>query len=64
MGIITTVDERLESVKTNVDHAIHHLSEIVIDKCWGYEKLSQEYKKNLLEILTKLMEIQRFLEGE
>lgn len=57
MSVRTTADEKRDAAKDNIENAIKNLSEIVVDKVWGYDDFTKEYKKELLMATLKLIEI-------
>lgn len=58
MSVRTTADEKRDAAKDNIEKAIKNLSEIIIDKVWGHDDFTQEYKKELFLAMSKLIEIQ------
>lgn len=50
----TRADEKHDSLTNHIDGAIKDVSEIVIDKVWGYENYNSAH---LREILIKLLEL-------
>lgn len=57
MSVHTTADEKLDIVKESVDCAILNISEMVINKCWGWENYTKEYQTNLRNVMNQLLDI-------
>lgn len=57
MSVRTTLDEKVDSIKEHVDCAVRDIRDIVIDKCWGYEELSDEGKKKYNKLLIELLNL-------
>jgi len=62
MSVRTEADERLKSAKEHLQAAIKDLSEIAINKCWGYDEYSKEWKHKMKEMLVALLEMQEELD--
>lgn len=59
---ITTADEKKQQVLENVQSSIRLLSDIVIDRCWGYSDYNDAHKAFLHELLNQMIEQRRRLE--
>ena len=57
MSVVTTADEKLSSVKEHLRLALEDLSEIVIQKCWGYDEFNRQYQRILHECFTELVNV-------
>ena len=62
MSVITTADEKLNSAVDSLNSAIANLSEIVIDRCWGYDDYNTEFKAVLSKSMFDLIKIRDALE--
>lgn len=62
MSVRTTFDEKVDSIRTHVSSVVNDLNEIVVDKCWGYEELSEEGKRKYKELFQQFLEIRDSLE--
>lgn len=58
---ISTAYNKLEEVKDNLDKAIKSLTEIVINRCEGWDELQID-KKVLQQALIELLDIKNSLE--
>lgn len=57
MSVITTADEHRDEAKDAIGQAISHIASIVIEKSWGHDDFSDEYRKKLRSSLSILMDI-------
>ena len=62
MSVITTADEKLNSAVDSLNSAIANLSEIVIDRCWGHDDYTTEFKEVLSKSMFDLIQIRDALE--
>jgi hypothetical protein len=62
MGVTTTADEHLESARDNVSSAIRHLSEIVIEECWGHDEFVDEYRARIEQAFDQLRAVKKVLQ--
>lgn len=58
MGVVTTADERLKAAKRSLQETIASLSDIVVQKCWGHDEYTPEYRQTLNETFRDLLEVQ------
>jgi len=63
MGVVTSADEHLYEAKENISKAVSELSEIVINKCWGHDDFSEEYKAKIKNTFLTLLELRDDLGG-
>jgi len=52
----TTTDNKLDNVREHVKESIKNLSDILIEKCDGYDDLVVDYRHDLHRILVNLNE--------
>lgn len=57
MSVTTEADEIIESIKKDIDSAIKSLSEIIIDRVWGYDDYGDDYKDNLANAMHDLLKL-------
>jgi hypothetical protein len=57
MGYQTTADDHRDAAVENVQAAIVHLSEIVVNACHGHDEFREEYKADLRKSLYELTEV-------
>ena len=57
MSTETRADIVLEEAKTNIQFAIEKLSEIVINKCYGYDEFSVDYRNKIATSFNVLLSI-------
>jgi len=59
MSVYTIADEKIESIKDNMDSAIKDLAIIMIDKVDGYDDFNETYQETLTEVMHKLIKLRR-----
>ena len=57
MSVTTTADDKLVKIREDVESAVEQLSDIVINRCWGWEDFSREYQGQLRENLNTLLDL-------
>ena len=57
MSTETRADIVLEEAKTNIQFAIEKLSEIVINKCYGYDEFNVDYRTKIATSFNVLLSI-------
>ncbi len=55
MSVQTTADDHLDNAKADVQTAIKHLSEIIIDRCCGWNEYSADYREGIAQSLADLI---------
>lgn len=61
MSVRTEADEKLDETRDHLNHAIESLSEIVVDRCWGWDQFNDEYQEKLQQTLNALLKIRQDL---
>ncbi len=61
MSVETEADTRRDTAKAALDVAIKHLSEIVVQRCCGYEEFTDTYRATLRNTLSDLIELREKL---
>ncbi len=59
----TAADDLRDSTRESITEAIKNLAEIVIDKVYGHDDYTEEYKNRLTEVLIDLIKIANKLDG-
>ena len=57
MSVRTTADEQLDLAKEDIQTALAHLSQIIVDRCWGWDEFTKEYREAIAQSLTDLIAI-------
>ena len=57
MSVTTRADEELVEIRAGVESIIKRLSEIVIDRCWGWDDFSPSYQRQLRENLNTFLDL-------
>ena len=57
MSVTTTADERITSSKGHVQLALENLNDVVIQKVWGADEFSAEYRAQLRNWHQRLLEL-------
>lgn len=57
MSVRTTADEQLDQAKHDIQTAIEHLSQITIERCWGWRDFNREYSEAIAQSLSDLIVI-------
>ncbi len=61
MSVQTTADDCRDKAREGVLDAIRGLSQIVVERCWGYDEYTEEYRYELSEVLQGLIVIRERL---
>jgi hypothetical protein len=61
MSVNTAADDKRDEAREHVSSAVQLLSEIVVEKCWGYDDFTTEYQKTLRKSLNNLIEVREEL---
>lgn len=64
MGVRTAANEKITEAFDGVDMALKSLTEIVVNKCWGYDEFATEKNKKLEALHAKLLVIRREIEEQ
>ena len=62
MAVITTADKHLAAVITHLTSAIDEVSQVVIQRCEGWDDMKHDYKNVLKECLSSLIQIREEVE--
>lgn len=62
MSVTTTADENLNRFEDILGESISLMSEIVVNRCWGWDEFTKETQDKHLKILNQLIEIRTLLE--
>jgi hypothetical protein len=56
---MSEADRHLSEAKEALTSAIHHLAELVVHRCSGYDKYNQysDYKDNIRRVFQELLEL-------
>ena len=57
MSVRTTADEKLDLAREGVAQAIAGLDAVVVERVWGWDEFSTEYRGQLRQIMNLLLEI-------
>lgn len=61
MSVKTKADEKIELVRENIDSATKAISELVIDRVWGYDDLNEDYQNLLADAMFELMKLRNVI---
>lgn len=53
----TQADEHRNKAREDIDSAIKNLSEIIVDKVWGWDDYKKDYLQELKEVFVELIKI-------
>lgn len=56
MSVQTEADEKIDQASRQVQAALTSLNEVVVERCWGHENYTLEYKKKLARAHALLVE--------
>ena len=62
MSIVTTADEQLAQVHYSLTDAITALSDIVVNRVWGWDDFNDDFKKTLIDEYTALLAVRARLD--
>lgn len=57
MSVTTAADIELEAAKEEIQDAIKNLSEIVVNRCWGWNDFGSAYRAKIAQSLADLIVI-------
>jgi hypothetical protein len=57
VSVRTTADEQLDHAKADIQTAIEHLSQIIVERCWGWGEFREDYRKDIAQSLADLIVI-------
>lgn len=63
MSIQTTADQRKKEAICFLNQAMHELSEIVYENCWGFDDYDQAYRDELAEALLMIRKATNKIKG-